>query len=339
MSASGWKTIPSPRLAGAENPAAKEPSVTAPGVRMAVVIISWNTRELLRDCLASVLMDAAAEIVVVDNGSTDGSIEMVRRKFPSVSLEVLPSNPGYGAGCNAGVRACRAEYVLLLNSDTVLRPGTLAAMTGVLDREKCAAVIGPRIISPDGSLQPSCYPFPSPYAVILKREPFATVVALLPWLRETYIGRWSYDRQRRVPWVMGAALAVRRTAFEEVGGFDESFVMYFEEVDLCYRLRIHGWDTFFTPLVDVIHVGGASTRQRRSEMIARYNFSLIHFHRRHHRGAMLRMGLGVVRGSAAARLLRDTVRYYASFDRSRRARLAEDVAVWREVLSRASQGT
>jgi GT2 family glycosyltransferase len=306
---------------------------------MAVAVINWNTWELLRRCLGSVLAERPAEIVVVDTGSTDGSVEMVRREFPSVALEVLPSNPGYGAGCNAGVRACRADYVLVLNSDTVLRAGAVAALTEVLDREERAAIVGPRVVHPDGSLQPSCYPFPSAAARIFKREPFATLAALVPSLRERYIGRWGHDRTRRVPWVRGAALAIRRRAFEEVGGFDESFVMYFEEVDLCYRLGARGWETHFAPVTDVTHVGGASTRQRRSEMLARYELSLIEFHRRHHRGATLELALGVVRAHAAARLLRDTICYHASLGSSRRARLAADLAVWREVMTRASHAT
>ena len=300
------------------------------------MIVSWNTRKLLRECLASVVAQAPTEVVVVDNGSTDGSAAMVREEFPAVTLLLLGANPGYGAAANAGVRACRSEHVLVLNSDTVLRPGGLAAMADVLDRSERAAIVGPRIVSPDGSLQRSCYAFPGFLARVFRWEPFATAAALVPGLRERYVGRWNYDRPGRVPWVLGAALAIRRAAFEEVGGFDPSFRMYFEEVDLCYRLRLCGWDTLFAPVTEVIHIGGASTRQRRSEMLAQYEISLIQFHRRHHRGAALALSLGTVRLLAGARLLRDTIRYRASPDGPRRASLAGDCAAWRKVLAGAA---
>lgn len=304
--------------------------------RMAVAIVNWNTRDLLRRCLESVLAEAPPEVVVVDTGSTDGSVEMVQDEFPSVRLTVLSSNPGYGAGCNAGIRASRADYILVLNSDTVVSPGALGALTAVLDREPRTAIVGPRVLNPDGSLQRSCYPFPSPAARVLLHEPFASLAALNPSLREKYVGRWRQQRMRRVPWVLGAAFAVRRTAFEEVGGFDESFVMYFEEVDLCWRLRARGWDTLFAPVTAVVHVGGASTSQRRSAMRARFELSLMQFHRRHQRGATLRLALAIVRGQAAARYVRDGVRYLASGDRAHRKRLAEDLAAWREVMAAPS---
>ena len=208
---------------------------------MAVAVVTWNTRELLRGCLQSVLAGPAAEIVVVDHGSSDGSAEMVRRDFPSVRLEVDPSNPGYGAGCNTGVRATAADFVLLLNSDTHVPPDALPALSAVLDAEPRAAIVGPRILNSDGSPQRSVYPFPGPVARLLVHQPFATLVQALPPLRRRYVGRWRGGPTRPVPWVLGAALAVRRTAFEEVGGFDESYEMYFEEVDLCYRLSRRGW--------------------------------------------------------------------------------------------------
>ena len=300
--------------------------------RMAVVIVNWNTRALLERCLRSVLAAAADEIVVVDTGSSDGSVGMVRQGFPSVRVELLASNPGYGAGCNAGVRATRAEYVLLLNSDTILPPDALTRLTEVLDREARAAVAGPRILNPDGSPQRSTYPFPGPLARLLVHEPFASVVHLVPALRARYVGRWRENLIRRVPWVLGAAFAIRRTAFDEAGGFDESYEMYFEEVDLCRRLRARGWATLFAPVTDVVHEGGASTKQRRSDMLARFELSLLRFHRRHDRGLARGAGVGIVRGLAAARYLRDSLRYRLVSDPRRKATLAADIAAWQTVM-------
>ena len=146
---------------------------------MAVAIVNWNTRDLLRACLSSCLAEAPEEIVVVDNGSYDGSIDMVRREFPSVHLKVLSANPGYGAASNIAFRLCRAPHVLLLNSDTEVRPGALAALSQALDERPQTGVIGPKLENPDGSLQQSVFPFPSPYISFLKRQPLSALLILL----------------------------------------------------------------------------------------------------------------------------------------------------------------
>jgi len=268
---------------------------------------------------------------VADNGSTDGSIEMVAREFPAVKLLVNPSNPGYGAAVNSAVRQCTSPYVLALNSDTVVQPGTLRALTDYLDRHSRAAVVGPRLLNPDTSLQRSCFPFPGPAVPLLKRPPISTIVGRTRFLRRRYAGSFAHDCDTQVPWVVGAALGLRRTAFDAVGGFDESFVMYFEEVDLCYRLHCAGWETHFTPTADVVHVGQASTSQRRGEMLLRLSLSSSAFYRRHHHGARLALALGVARAEVVGRLVRDSVRYWFSTGRSR-DRLAEDIAVWRELV-------
>jgi GT2 family glycosyltransferase len=305
--------------------------------RMAVAIVNWNTRDLLRDCLRSLAEQGALDIVVVDNGSTDGSPEMVRAEFPHVILEIDHTNPGYGAAANRACARCRGEYILVLNSDTVLRPGSIAALTAYLDAHPKAGIVGPRLLNPDGSLQRSCFPFPGPWVPLFKRQPFAAIADLVPSLREAHPGRFAHDTARRTPWVLGAALAVRRTAFEAIGGFDASFVMYYEEVDLCYRMLQAGWETHFTPSAEIVHLVGASTRQRRAEMLVRLNLSSIAFHRRHHRGLALTLSLASVRAGTLACLARDRVRYLLAARDGTRERLAEDVAVWREVLARSSR--
>jgi N-acetylglucosaminyl-diphospho-decaprenol L-rhamnosyltransferase len=277
--------------------------------------------------------------VVVDNGSTDGSIEMVEGEFPAVRLEVLAQNPGYGAASNVAFSLCRSEYVLLLNSDTELKPGALEALTAHLDRCPRAGIVGPRLLNPDGTLQKSTFPFPSPLVPFVKRRPVADVVGLVPVLRDAFVGAWAHDHTRRVPWVLGAALAIRRTAYEAVGGFDESYVMYYEEVDLCYRLRQEGWETHFTPATEVIHVGGASTSQRRPEMLARLGLSAVDFHRRHHQGVVRALAIGLLRGTMRYRLCRDWLGARLVRSDPRRRVFAENLAVWREVLTRSSPPT
>ncbi len=290
---------------------------------IAVAIVNWNTRDFLHTCLQGVLAEGPAQVVVADNGSSDGSVEMVRRDFPSVTLLVNPENPGYGTASNRAVSSCSAEYVLLLNSDTEIRPGALRVLGDYLDRYERVGVVGPRLLNPEGTLQESCFPFPRPLFPLTKR----------------FTRAHSPDRPRQVPWVVGAALAIRRTAFQAVGGFDESYHMYFEEVDLAYRLSMAGWETHFTPDAEVIHHIGASTRQRRIEMLLHTRVSGLAFFRRHHRGIPLAVGLAMEYAFTLGRLLRDSARYCFARSSARRDQLKEDLGVWRELLRwRSSAG-
>ena len=328
---------PRPGSAPSRHPAGSGAHPAPAAERMAVAVINWNTRELLRRCLTTIMAEHPSEVVVVDNGSSDGSIAMVRDEFPAVRLQVLPENPGYGAASNIAFTLCAAEYVLLLNSDTELRAGALEALVAHLDRCPRAGIVGPRLLNPDGSLQKSTFPYPGPLVPLVKRRPIADLVGAVPPLRDAFVGEWAHDRERRVPWVLGAALAIRRAAFEKVAGFDESFVMYYEEVDLCYRLRKAGWEIHFTPATEVTHIGGASTSQRRPEMLARLGLSEVDFHRRHHRGLERAVAVGLVRAAVRYRLVRDWLGYRMSRGEARRRVFAENLAVWREVLTRSSR--
>ncbi len=300
---------------------------------MAVAIVSFNTREHLDTCLASVGPEAPMQTIVVDNGSSDGSIELVRSRYPRVVLDVAPANRGYGAAANRAIARCGAPYVFLLNSDTVLAPGTLAALAAYLDAHPRAAIVGPRLRNPDGSLQVSCYPFLGTFQSFLEKTALAPVLARVPVLRDRYLLVHStHDRPRVVPWVLGAALAIRRSAFEAVAGFDESFFLYAEEVDLTYRLKAAGWEVHFAPVADVVHAGGASTRRYRGEMVAQRTESAIRFYRRHYSPTRRARLIAVIRAAMAARWLRDSIRLRLEGDGARRAWLAENLTAWRRVL-------
>ena len=184
----------------------------------AVAVVSWNTRDLLRRCLSPAAAESPRELVVVDNGSVDGSVEMVRAEFPTLRLDVLAGNPGYGTAANRAMAATRSEYVLLLNPDALVRPGALAAVSRHLDAHPRAGLVGPRLLNGDGTLQRSCHGFPRPWAPPLRRRPLAALVMRMGGVREWWIESWSHDRPRVVPWVTGAALGIRREAFRQVGG-------------------------------------------------------------------------------------------------------------------------
>jgi GT2 family glycosyltransferase len=299
---------------------------------LGVVVVSYNTRVHLQECLRTVLAQRPAIIVVADNGSRDGSVEMVQREFPGVIIDLDPTNPGYGAGANRGIRRCAPADVLLLNSDTRLPPGAVAALRSYLDANRRAGLVGPRLVNEDGSLQPSCFRFPTPLRPPCERDPLAHIAQYLPIAREQCLATWSHSRPRVVPAVMGAALAIRREAFEAVGGFDESFFMYAEEIDLSFRMRSAGWQTHFAPVTEIVHVGCASTRQRRAAMLEQAALSSLRFYRRHHRGPGYQAAVFVMRCGMAVRITRDSLRLAWSRDAGRRRELSEDVGVWRRVL-------
>ena len=299
---------------------------------VAIAIVNYNTREHLRACLASVASEQCEEVVVVDNASSDGSAEMVQSNYPWVRLVTNQVNCGYGAAANQAIASCSSRYVLLLNSDTLLRPGTLQVLGNYLDQHPQAAIVGPRLANPDGTLQASCFPFPTPLHTLLRESRLATVMRYLPRLRHAYLPVWSHCYARVVPWVLGAALAIRREAFEAVGGFDNSFFMYFEEVDLCYRLQAAGWQVHFAPVTNVTHAGGASTQQYRPTMALQLYESLCHFYRQHYSGWQIFQLKLVVTYLMLRNSFRDRARLSCAAHSSPNDHLAEDLVVWRGVL-------
>jgi GT2 family glycosyltransferase len=302
-----------------------------PAARMAVAVVSFNTRALLDACLASVAAARPAQTVVVDNGSTDGSIELVRERHADVKLIVCERNRGYGGAANRAIAACGAGYVLLLNSDTMLCLDALGALERYLEDHPRAAVVGPRLVYPDGTLQRSTYPEPSVADTFLGETGLHRLTRRVPSLSERSLRTWRHDAARAVPWVLGAALALRREAFDAVGGFDESFFLYGEEVDLCRRLNAAGYETHFAPVTSVVHVGGASTAQR-AGMGREYLVS----HRRnlvaHRSGGTARRVLATLRAITTARLLRDSVRLRMTRDVERRRQLEASVLAYKGLL-------
>lgn len=304
---------------------------------IAVAVVSYNTRDLLRACLDSILGEQPDEVVVVDNASSDGSPEMVRDEYPGVTLWRNEDNRGFASGVNQAFARSSSPHVLLLNSDTALTPGVLRGLGAYLDQNQEAAVVGPRLLNPDGSLQPSCYHFPTPLHVLLELSSLSAAVRFVPVLRRRYLRTWPHDEARAVPWVLGAAMAIRRSAFEAVGGFDESFFMYSEEVDFCFRLQRAGWETHFAPVGSVFHVGGASTAQQRAAMAFRALSSTLSLYERHFPARRVAQLRAVMTLGMQAKLLRDGVRLQLTADPQRRERLLEDVRVWRRVLAEGRQ--
>ena len=221
---------------------------------VSVVVVTWNSLATLERCLASV---AGYETIVVDNGSSDGTVAFVAENFPAVRL-IEQENRGMGAGNNAGMRASSGRYAFLLNADAWVAGAGLEALVAVADAHPRAAVVGPRLRNLDGTLQrsvrgdPTLWRLATEYLFLRKLAPRSRM------LNAFYGAGFAHDREAEVESLYGPALLVRRAAAEEVGLFDESFFMFSEETDWLYRFRAAGWKVLFTPAAEVVHVGGAS---------------------------------------------------------------------------------
>ena len=237
---------------------------------ISVVVVSWRTRELTLACLAAVAADAArgeaaVETVLVDNASGDGTAEAVRGAFPGVEVVAANRNLGFAAGCNLGLSRARGRYALLLNPDAEIPPGTLGALVRFLDAAPRAGAAGCRLVSPSGEPQFSAGRFLTPFNQFAETIGLARLVPAAA-LRRSYHEREIAGEAAEVDWAVGACLALRRAALDEVGGLDERFFMYSEDEDLCYRLRRAGWGVHLLSGVRVRHVGGGSASQALARM-------------------------------------------------------------------------
>lgn len=298
---------------------------------MAVCIVSYNTCKLLRSCLQSVSSNNGNEIWVVDNHSSDGSREMVRAEFPTVELVEVENNIGYGAAADLAISLSNTPYILLLNSDTILHSDTLDRLSEYLDKSPGVGVVGPRIININGTLQPSCFPMPTPLQIFFDISQLNQLINRIPSIREQNYRTWSHTHNRAVPWVQGSALAIRREAYEAVGGFDKAFFMYYEEADLCYRMTNAGWGIHFSPVTEVIHIGAASTNQSRAKMELQYYKSLALFYHKHFSGLQLIEMVLLVKWVAIARLIRDSILLLLSHP-DNRPNLTAKIVAWKHIL-------
>lgn len=255
-------------------------------MNLSIVIVNWNTRELLEQCLSSVFRyppTGGVEVWVVDNGSRDGSREMVQEKFPLVHLLVNQNNPGFAHANNQAVRQACGTYILLLNPDTVVMPGALDQLIKFMDETPEAGGAGPQLLNPDRTLQVSCYPRPT-----LFREFWR--MFHLDAIRHfgTYpMKQWSLDTIQEVDVLMGACLILRCETFRQVGFLDEDYFIYSEEVDLCYRVQQAGWRLYWVPQAQIVHYGGQSTQLVAQEMFLRlYQGKVIYFRKHYGRLAV-----------------------------------------------------
>ncbi|MCA9296076.1 MAG: glycosyltransferase family 2 protein, partial [Phycisphaerales bacterium] len=250
---------------------------------LSIIIVTWNTRELLRACLASLTRHHGGlshEIIVVDNASEDGTVEMIRRTFPHVDIIANATNRGFGAANNQAIARARGEFVLLLNSDTEVTSGVLRSAVAAMREQPDVAVLGVRVQHPDGSLQLTC--FAEPTLVNIALQVFG--LHRLPW--PAWFGRdrmrnWARDSIRDVDVVTGCFFMLRPRAMEEVGLFDEQYFFYGEETDWCRRFRAAGWAVRFVPAGTIVHHGGASAAMLDGDRGVLLADGIVRFHHKH----------------------------------------------------------
>jgi len=277
-------------------------------IDVSVVVVSWNVKALLEKCLLSLLASPvwrlvspegkssgpgtrALEIWVVDSASTDGSVEMVREKFPGVGLIANSDNVGFTRGNNQGIARCRGRTLVLLNPDTEVHADALAVMADYLEWHPDVGVVGPRIATPDGGLQPSRRRFPTYGTAFVESTCLQRWFPRHPLLARYYMWDRPDDQEQDVDWIEGACLAARAEVVSHVGGLDERFFMYSEELDWCKRVKAAGWRVVYLPQAQILHYGGQSSDQVVSAKHIHFQRSKIAYYAKHFgalRGRILR---------------------------------------------------
>ena len=253
-------------------------------IDLSVVILSWNVRDLLQQCLASLTTHhcpLSTEIIVVDNASSDNSVEMVRAEFPQVKLVVNATNRGYTGGNNDGMAVATGRYVLILNPDTQVVDDALATLVNYAKAHPEAGVIGPQLLNPDGTVQSSRRRFPT-CATALFESTWLQSIAPRRVLRDYTMDDRPDAETQEVDWVVGACLLVPRQVIEQVGVLDEGFFMYSEELDWCRRVKQAGWQVVYLPQAQVVHHMGKSTDQVVAQRHIYFQTSKVRYFRKHH---------------------------------------------------------
>ena len=267
---------------------------------LSVIIVSWNVRDLLRQCLRSISSEQSAvniqqspvhrlrltEILVVDNASADGTVEMLHAEFPDVRVIPNSNNAGFTRGNNQALAVAQGRYLFLLNPDTELRLGALQALIDYADAHPRAGIIGPRLFYGDGAPQSSRRRLPTLATAFLESTKLQQWFPRNRALTRYYMLDKPDDATQEVDWVNGAAMFVRREVYDQIGGLDEAFFMYSEELDWCYRAKRAGWQIVYLPTAQVTHYEGKSSEQVVASRDVYFHSSKIRFFRKY-RGALV----------------------------------------------------
>jgi hypothetical protein len=268
--------------------------MTSRDLDVSVIIVNWNTRDLLIRCLEALGQATGGlrlEVIVVDNASRDDSVAVLRQRFPEVRLIANDNNAGFSRANNQGAAVARGRYLLLLNSDAFLTPGALEALLALAEAQPRAGLVGAHLRNADGSFQASYTPFPTLWREFLILTGLGRLLCGRPFPSH---GPDEAHGPQPVDYVEGACLLIRREAYEAAGGLDEGYFMYAEEVDLCLTLRRRGWEVWYHPAARVIHLGGASSQTRHPEREGDLYVSRVRLFRKHYGALSARLLKGMI---------------------------------------------
>lgn len=271
---------------------------------ISIIIVSYNTQLLTRDCIASIYRSETRysyEIIVVDNDSSDGSPELIRETFPEIKLIRNYENVGFSKANNQGILESKGRYILLLNSDTVVSSDTLEVMMRFMDDHHQVGAAGCKVVLPDGSLDKACRRgFPTPLASFYYAFGIAKLFPHNPKFNGYHLTHLDENEDYPVDCLIGAFMLVRREAIDSVGLLDEEFFMYGEDIDWCYRIKEKGWQIYYYPFTSITHYKRASSRHRPFRIVYEFHRAMWLFHRKHYLvrytwyvNAAVRAGIGV----------------------------------------------
>lgn len=259
--------------------------INTQGLDVSIIIVNWNTCKITCDCLRSVYeqtVDVSYEVILVDNASSDDSVEAFKKEFPQVVLIANSENRGFAAANNQGMAIAKGKYVLLLNSDTVVLDHAIEKSVAFAVQHPEAGVVGCRVLNWDMTLQPTCFMYPSALNMFLSSTYLYKFFSNSKFFGREKMTWWNRDDIREVEVVTGCFMLVRREAIEQVGVMDEGYFMYWEETDWCYRMKKAGWGVKFTPGAEIIHLGGASSNQVKPKMVNHWRESMRYFFSKHY---------------------------------------------------------
>lgn len=253
---------------------------------LSILIVNYNTRELTLDALRSVYRSQTNytfEVILIDNHSTDGSLEAIKEEFPQVKIIENQENVGFAKANNQGIRRAAGRYILLLNSDTIIQPDTLEIMLRFMDQHPNIGASGCKVVLPDGSLDKACRRgFPTPSASFYYAFGLAKLFPHVPKFNQYQLSYLDPDDDYPVDCLVGAFMLVRREVIDHVGMLDEDFFMYGEDVDWCYRIKKAGWEIYYYPKTSIIHYKGAGKKRKSRKVVYEFHRAMILFHRKHY---------------------------------------------------------
>lgn len=253
---------------------------------VSIIIVNYNTPKLTVDAIDSILSSQTKysfEIIVVDNHSSDHSVQLIKERFPEVKLIVNEENVGFAKANNQGINLSNGRYILLLNSDTIVKEDTIEKMIEFMDKNRQVGASGCKVLLPNGKLDQACHRgFPTPKASFYYLVGLSKLFPKSPRFNQYHLGYMNFDEPHPIDCLVGAFMLVRREVIEQVGLLDENFFMYGEDIDWCYRIKQAGWEIYYCPSTSIIHYKGASSKKKPFKIVYEFHRAMFLFHKKHY---------------------------------------------------------